>query len=136
MHSGHRTGFVYFVQAPINGFIKIGHTAHHPDRRLESLRSGSPVPLVPLGVMPGSQKTESRLHIRFHHLRSHSEWFSPDPDLLAYIAKNCHPWPECDKTLKIPTEEEIRSRWESEVNYMLEWAEAILRIQNRGPISS
>lgn len=85
-------GVVYFIQAQGVGLIKIGFTARNPRVRLASLRTGSPVPLVPLGFVTGLQNEEGELHTRFIASRAHGEWFHPTPDLLAFIDEFAFPW--------------------------------------------
>jgi hypothetical protein len=91
-------GYVYFIQAPINGFIKIGWTAEHPTVRLRYLRHGSPVPLEPVAMRRGTRKLEAELHARFAHLRAHGEWFRPGEDLLDFIR---------EKGLKFPLKRQL-----------------------------
>ena len=76
---------VYFVQAGEAGPIKIGF-ARDVYRRLNKLRSDSPLPLVLLAMTPGDQLYERELHERFHAHRQHREWFGPAPELLDFIA--------------------------------------------------
>jgi hypothetical protein len=88
-------GYVYFIRAPINGLIKIGHTRNHPHVRLRELRANSPVPLKFLGCLPGDlgKGKEHELHVQFRHLRQHHEWFEPGPDLLDFIENYVDEWP-------------------------------------------
>jgi hypothetical protein len=81
-------GVLYFIQAPINGYIKIGYTAQQPRMRLLSIQAMSPVELVLLGCCPGDQDDEARLHERFAGIRAHGEWFKACEELLAYIRSN------------------------------------------------
>lgn len=81
---------VYFIQAD-NGLVKIGVSAD-PMNRLEGLRTGSPLRLRLLGVIPGLGVVgEHELHERFAASRSHGEWFRPTPELATYIAENARP---------------------------------------------
>jgi hypothetical protein len=83
-------GFVYFVQCPANGLIKIG-VADDPARRFRDLSCQSPFPLVMLGTLPGGRSFESRMHGRFCHLRHHGEWFLPGERLLYLIDRWSRP---------------------------------------------
>jgi hypothetical protein len=74
--------YVYFVGAP--GMVKIGRS-RNPHDRLVGLRSGIPLPLELLAVLPdGSQERE--LHERFAHLRLKGEWFRREAELEEFIA--------------------------------------------------
>lgn len=82
-------GYVYFVQAATIELIKIGIT-QDVDQRLSVMRAQSPDKLRVLGVIEDRDPRglEVALHTGFAHLRSHGEWFRPEPDLLAYIKEN------------------------------------------------
>jgi hypothetical protein len=78
---------VYFVQAAASDLIKIGYTGDWPTRRA-ALASANGDTLTTLAVVrPGSRRLEKQLHTRFATLRHHGEWFSPRPELLAYIGE-------------------------------------------------
>lgn len=111
--------YVYFVQAvATEGLIKIGLTSRPPNKRLQDLMAHSPVPLVPLGLMPGGRDKEAAIHCRFLSLHSHAEWFRPDPELLRYIDEKASPWPE-----KLPQLQPISLRY----RHRLEMEAAIIR---------
>lgn len=74
---------VYFIRAQ-SGDIKIGCTSN-VKRRLKALQTSAGEPLELLATMPGKHAAETRLHQRFHHLRKSGEWFSPAPELLAFV---------------------------------------------------
>lgn len=76
-------GSVYFVECA--GLIKIGHTANI-QKRLSSLRTGAPAPMVLLGQVAGARDLEQYLHftVREHH--SHREWFFDRPAVREVIA--------------------------------------------------
>lgn len=86
-------GYVYFIQAPVNGLIKIGVTDSHPSGRLASLRKGSPVALEPLGFIRGDRLIEHAVHVRFWRSRVHGEWFEPTEDLMGFVREYVRPWP-------------------------------------------
>lgn len=75
---------VYFVMAARSGLIKIG-SAVDPDARIRTLQTGSPEPLILVGVTLGGEAKERNLHRRFAADRSHGEWFHPSEELLAHI---------------------------------------------------
>jgi hypothetical protein len=77
---------IYFVRAPINGFIKIGYTTN-VEGRLAALRAHCAVELELLGTMRGTIHDERSLHARFWQHRRHGEWFASSPELLAFIAE-------------------------------------------------
>lgn len=83
--------FVYFIESPTNNLVKIGVT-DDPDHRFKTIRTMSPVPINLRGVIIGNKETESKLHARFAHLRSHGEWFRLDAELTAFIASESMPW--------------------------------------------
>jgi hypothetical protein len=80
---------VYFIQAEGGGPIKIGVTTGSAETRLASLQTGSPVKLRIVTTTPGDPALERKLHHRFAAHRLHGEWFSPAPELLAFIAGGC-----------------------------------------------
>lgn len=81
---------VYFIQAE-NGLIKIGYTRELSiEGRLKVLSATSPIPLEFLGSIPDSHgderiRPDKSYHRRFAHLHHHGEWFTPGPDLMAFI---------------------------------------------------
>lgn len=79
------TSRVYFIQSAAGGNIKIG-VSYDVAARLQSLQIGSPTALRLLASIPGSQRDERVLHLKFRELRCDGEWFRPEPELLAHIA--------------------------------------------------
>lgn len=77
--------FVYFISASGFSMVKIG-VAQSPDSRLQSLQTGSPVPLTLLGQLSGGSTLERELHTRFAKLRSHGEWFHDRGELADFIS--------------------------------------------------
>lgn len=73
---------IYFLQRS-NGDIKIGVTINL-NQRLSQLRKkhGN---LNVIRVVEGYERKEWQLHQRFAPLRQDGEWFTPAPELLAYI---------------------------------------------------
>jgi hypothetical protein len=74
-------GYIYFIQAPDCGPVKIGFTTDHPKRRLTQLQTGSPVELTLRAMIRGTHKDELSLHAQFAANRLHGEWFTPHPDM-------------------------------------------------------
>lgn len=64
--------------------IKIGHTTDLA-RRLSELQVGSAHTLEVLLAIPGSAEDERCVHAQFDHCRVRGEWFSPSPDLIAWL---------------------------------------------------
>lgn len=85
------SGYVYFVGALEGSVIKIGWTLD-PERRLLTLDCGSPVPLVLIGAMRGTQAEEAALHARFRAQRVKGEWFKACPDLVAIAEMAARMW--------------------------------------------
>lgn len=81
-------GFVYFIEAPETGRLKIGHSGS-PKYRMESIQSMSPVKLRMIGVIPGSIADEKALHARFSAYRTHGEWFEYSRQIRDYIQGVC-----------------------------------------------
>jgi len=75
---------VYFIQAGIDGPIKVG-VASDVAARVASLQVGCPFPLALLGTVPGGFSAERRLHSMFSEFRMQGEWFEPDWSVLNYI---------------------------------------------------
>jgi transcriptional regulator of acetoin/glycerol metabolism len=77
---------IYFIREAVSeGRIKIGYTAGAVLERLAALQTSNPNKLVVVAELPGSLFEESRLHDRFASCRVHGEWFSPTPELLAFV---------------------------------------------------
>jgi hypothetical protein len=66
-------GVVYFIEC--GDVIKIGYTAKIIRNRLSELGTATPYPLAVLATIPGTLRTESRLHRKFAPARYKSEWF-------------------------------------------------------------
>ena len=76
---------VYFIQsANGTGPIKIGYT-RTPYNRVREIQRMSPYKLTLLKVIEGDKEHESKLHLRFRHIRLHGEWFEPDDSLIEFI---------------------------------------------------
>lgn len=78
-----RVWSTYFVRLGDDGPIKIGKSIDVP-ARIAKLQTSAPSPLNVLKVV--TRNIETECHRRFHHLRSHGEWFAPAEELLAFIS--------------------------------------------------
>lgn len=103
-------GYIYFVQAPDCGPVKIGFTTGHPKRRLETLQCGSPVELTLRAMIRGTMADERAFHKQFAANRLHGEWFIPHPDM---------PLVCCDGEITQPRPHEIEQRPKSLLDEVL-----------------
>jgi hypothetical protein len=87
-------GYVYFIRSPINDLVKIGVTTRSPQWRLEKFRIGSPVPLEPIGAIPGGEREERILHQAFAAYRDHGEWFRYRGLLRQCVEEHAWTWPD------------------------------------------
>jgi hypothetical protein len=79
---------VYFIQSVNGGPIKVG-TSTDPTARLAQLQGSSAGELMILGVIPGGQKTERRIHRLLAPTKVEGEWFSPSQALSVLIYCAC-----------------------------------------------
>lgn len=85
--SKHASEVVYFIRSE-TGSIKIGKSKRL-SQRLVTLQTAFASPLVVLGVIENYEHDlEKELHTKFAKFRLKGEWFSPDPELTAWIAAN------------------------------------------------
>jgi hypothetical protein len=82
-HPGH----VYFIL--VGDKVKIGYSAR-PLNRLRALQTSHPDKLHILATIPGSQKTEGRLHERFDRYKVRGEWFRFTPEIRGFINRFGH----------------------------------------------
>lgn len=75
---------IYVICCPLNGLIKIGFSKM-PTQRLKNLQNMSPVPLVLVKLLTGTQSDEAAIHKRFNKYKHHSEWFFPTDEILQFI---------------------------------------------------
>ena len=78
------TGCVYFIYSPENNMVKIG-TSDSAQRRYNTIKTMSPVPLIMIGSIEGSYEKESALHRKFNSSRQHGEWFLVDDVLNKFL---------------------------------------------------
>lgn len=74
-------GYVYFIQAGIDGPIKIGFSKTDPSRRMGQLQAGCPWELRLLGFIPGTKFDEKLLQEKFSQFNIRREWFRPEIDI-------------------------------------------------------
>lgn len=74
---------VYFIQV-LSGHIKIG-TSANVTNRLRIFNQAHPEPVNLLAAVPGGHVHEAEVHRMFRRDRDQGEWFSPSPELLAFI---------------------------------------------------
>ena len=67
-----RKGEVYFIEA--GDFIKIGF-ATSPLSRVQTIKTGCPLPIKIIYHERGGRNLERKLHRQFAHIRSRGEWF-------------------------------------------------------------
>lgn len=77
-------GGIYFAR--VGEHVKIG-VATSIRNRLATLQTSSPQPIELVGVMPGTQKDETRLHKQWAAAHVSGEWFLLTPDLVTFIRK-------------------------------------------------
>ena len=78
--------YVYFIQEPIGGRVKIG-VSLNPKKRLHDIQISSPEKLTLLGTVKLSHefaayRLERSLHSKFKSQLSYGEWFHPSDNLL------------------------------------------------------
>lgn len=81
-----KRGAVYFIGCKEVGRVKIGFS-EAAEVGLAHLQCGSPVDLVLLATMPGTEDDERELHKRFAACRLHGEWFERTAEIEAEIAR-------------------------------------------------
>lgn len=80
-----RRGYIYFILDRTAGAIKIGFSKDVKSR-LSALQVSSATKLELLGSMPGTEREEQRLHLRFERLSG--EWFTVTHKLLDFIGNH------------------------------------------------
>lgn len=78
--------YVYFVEDPESGLIKIGCT--YGMRLMERVREferAAGYPMRLLAAIVGDRKVERAYHDRFQATRDHGEWFRPSDELNATV---------------------------------------------------
>lgn len=79
-------GYVYAIHAPDVRRVKIGWSMKPRRRLLADIRPLSPVPLILIGITPGSKLEEAYWHQTCSSFRIRYEWFDDAAiDLLNFI---------------------------------------------------
>ncbi len=77
---------IYFVQAGVNGCIKIGF-AIDPEERLRKLQTAHDEELVLLKAISGDRGRETEIHQILAAHRKRREWFYPTADVFGLMNK-------------------------------------------------
>ena len=81
-----RRGVVYFLKNGVRGQVKIGFTEGLKGR-LSSLQGATPEAVTVIGTIPGTRKTEMRMHKKFgaQRINPRREWFRIEGELAAFL---------------------------------------------------
>lgn len=79
-----KTDLVYFLLDALTNTVKIGHSTDVAGR-LKQLQTGRCHKLALLGVIPGGEVQEKKLHARFDTERLSGEWFRGSPKLMQSV---------------------------------------------------
>jgi len=78
---------IYIIRGTVTGHVKIGYSGN-VERRLQNIQTACSEPIELLEVCPlGDRSTERRLHRQFRWYRIHGEWFKPEGDMWAWVAR-------------------------------------------------
>lgn len=75
---------IYFIISDDEKYLKIGISAS-PEKRLISMQVGCPLKLKILGTIPGHEKTEEKMQMKFKKYKVSGEWFSFDKEIRQEI---------------------------------------------------
>lgn len=75
---------VYLIEAAGANLLKIGY-AINPARRIKTIATACPFPVVILGIREGGQQLERAMHLAQSARRFHLEWFRKWDDALAWF---------------------------------------------------
>lgn len=78
------SNFVYFIESPDLGLVKIG-VSTDPCDRLKSLQTAHPRKLYLRAVIPGDSEVERSIHKKFSHLQEMNEWFRMTDEILSFV---------------------------------------------------
>ena len=107
---------IYFLQASLIGRIKIGYsTRERLYKRMNQIRTASPVTVELLATCEGNRSKERMLHEKFGASRRNGEWFDPTPDLVRYIAGLQ------GRQHSVPSEEQEQERKQKRVHHACGW---------------
>jgi hypothetical protein len=77
---------IYLIEAE-NGLVKIGRAQIVGDR-VQACRVHSPLRVRLIACWPGAEVDEAALHERFRAHRQHGEWFNPEGEFGAFVARS------------------------------------------------
>lgn len=80
-------GYVYFILSEHSKTVKIGYSST-PEKRLDSLQTGSPVQLKLIGKLQATKSDEASFHARYQKYRTHGEWFALPQDEVDAIVRD------------------------------------------------
>ena len=76
---------MYFIAQQNNEHkVKIGYSKN-PNKRLKSLSTSSPSPLILLGYFEGTMQNEMETHLRFEKDCLNLEWYNLSDEILDFI---------------------------------------------------
>lgn len=75
---------IYFIQAGLNGPIKIGVTTNLK-QRIKDLQTSNPEKLYLIAAIYEHPELELYLHKQFKKYHIRGEWFEPGPDIFGYL---------------------------------------------------
>lgn len=76
---------IYFAQCSGTDRVKIGYSGDIT-RRLQSLSTSAPFPVVLLGYIAGEQSLERELHAAFAKHRKNGEWFELSREIRQFVS--------------------------------------------------
>lgn len=79
--------FIYFIRDA--EFVKIGFS-DDPNKRLAALQTANPRRLEILGVFPGGEEDEKRLHSAFEQFHIRNEWFFYAETIRRFAETHCY----------------------------------------------
>jgi len=85
---------IYFI-AQNNSMVKIGYS-QNINKRIKSLKTASPFPLLLLGYMEGNKKFEKEIQDKFRKYHMMLEWFKVCDEILDFVNKNTLTSTYCD----------------------------------------
>lgn len=103
---------VYFLRCGEDGPVKVGGTTRSVRHRINELQPTSPFKLNLIGVIPGFFSDEGKFKRLFKEHRLQGEWFTPAPEVMAFIAQYPVPadFDETDAQLLKPKVKTISKR--------------------------
>ncbi|APL94105.1 hypothetical protein AI27_06475 [Sphingomonas sp. BHC-A] len=75
---------VYFLQHGASGPVKVGYSKR-PEKRIATIATSCPDPIVVLAVIDGSHALEQRIHRAFRAHRYRGEWLRPTDEVISFV---------------------------------------------------